>query len=482
MSRIKLELATENELDQIIEGTLKVLEEVGVEIQQEDALQLLIDAGCTADGTHVKIPRELVLKSIDQAPSVVDVYDRNGDLAMKLGERNSYFGPGPTCPSFNDLRTGEHRPSRKQDAADTARVADALPSLDFVMSLVMIADQTPSLADVHEVHAMIPNTTKPICTWAFDVDNVQAIIDMAAAVRGGYDELAEKPYVMVYCEPTTPLVHTKEPLEILMRCAKYGVPCVYTPGMIVGATAPMTMPAAMTVGLAESLTGVVIGQLINPGAPFICAGTAGFMNMKSMNHTYGCAEFSLHNGISAEVVHKLGLPAWNAAGVTDSKAIDGQAAIEGCFQVFMSLGAGGNLIHDVGFSDNGMTGSIEHMVICEDIIEMARRIYAGMDFSDPEEAFAFDVIKKVGPGGSFLIEDHTLEHYDEFCYPDLIDTDNYAKWHDGGALTITDRARNKAIKILEEHVPEPLDDAKQAQIDEIVAAAEERVANNKPVE
>ena len=477
MSQIKLTLATEEELDSLIEGTLRVMEEVGCDVYQDDALALLKEAGCEVDGNRVRIPRELVLKSIASAPNVVNVYDRNGNLAMELGDRNFYFGPGPTCPNFNDPRTGERRPARKQDAADTALVADALPNMDFVMSLCMIADETESLADVHEVDAMLRNTTKPLCTWSFDVDNVQGIIDMLAAVRGGYDELAEKPLAIVYCEPTTPLVHTKEPVEILMRCAKYGVPVVYTPGMIVGATAPATLPAAMTVGCAETLTGVVISQLVNPGAPMICAGTAGFMNMKSMNHTYGCAEFSLHNGISCEVMHRLGLPAWNAAGVTDSKAIDGQAAIEAVFQVFMSIGAGGNLIHDVGFSDLGMTGSIEHMVICDDIIRMAKRIFKGMDFSDPEEAFAFDVIKEVGPGGNFLLEDHTMDHYGEFCYPELIDSDNFDKWKGNGAMTITDRAIAKMRKLLETHVPEPVDEQLAAKLDAIVEAAEARVAS-----
>lgn len=475
MSELKLQLATDDELDELIEGTYKVMEEIGVDIFQEEAVSLLRDAGCIVEGARVRIPRRLVEKCIESAPSVANIYDREGNLAMALGDRNYYFGPGPTCPNFNDPRTGERRPSRKQDAADTALVADYLPNMDFVMSLVMISDETPSLADVHEVDAMLRNTSKPICTWAFDVENVQSIIDLLAAVRGGYGELAEKPLAVVYCEPTTPLTHTKEPVEILMRCAKYGVPVVYTPGMIVGATAPATLPAAMTVGYAETLTGVVISQLVNPGTPMIVAGTAGFMNMKSMNHTYGCAEFSLHNGISCEVAHRLGLPAWNAAGVTDSKAIDGQAAIEACFQIFMSIGAGGNLIHDVGFSDLGMTGSIEHMVICDDIIRMAKRIFAGMDFSNRDEAFAFDVIKEVGPGGNFLLEEHTMEHYSEFCYPELIDSDNYQKWADNGSKTITDRAINKMHRILDEHVPEPLDETVATKLDEIVSDAEERV-------
>ena len=481
MSKVKLTLATNEEIDSLIEGTFRVMAEVGVDVLQEDAVALLKDAGCEVDGMRVKIPRELVKKCIDLAPNVANIYDRDGNLAMKLGDRNVYFGPGPTCPNFNDPRTGERRPAKKQDAADTALVADYLPNMDFVMSLCMIADQTESLADVHEVDAMLRNTSKPLCTWSFDADNVQSIIDMLAAVRGGYEQLAEKPLAIVYCEPTTPLVHTKEPVEILMRCAKYGVPVVYTPGMIVGATAPATLPAAMTVGCAETLTGVVIAQLVNPGTPMICAGTAGFMNMKSMNHTYGCAEFSLHNGISCEVMHRLGLPAWNAAGVTDSKAIDGQAAIEAVFQVFMAIGAGGNLVHDVGFSDLGMTGSIEHMIICDDIIRMAKRIFRGMDFSDPEEAFAFDVIKSVGPGGNFLLEDHTMDHYGEFCYPELIDSDNYGKWQENGALTITDRAIRKMHSILESHTPKPLDSELASQLDVIVAKAEQRVAKNNEV-
>lgn len=467
---LELKVITEDQAKQTIDGIFRILEEIGAEIQQKDAVALLKNAGCEVDGNRVKIPRSLVEKCLESAPSVIDIYDRKGELAMSLGERNVYFGPGPTCPSFRDARTGERRPARKRDAADTARVADALSNIDYVMSLCMIADEAKGLADVHEIHAMIQNTTKPLCGWAFDASNAQSIIDMCAAVRGGLDALREKPLFILYCEPTSPLVHTEEAVEILMLCAKNGIPCVYTPGMMMGATAPATIPATITMGLAESLTGLVIAQLVNKGAPMICAAPGGPMDMKTMNHSYGAPDFYLLNSIGAEVTHALGLPTWHTAGCTDSKAIDAQAASEAMMGIICALGSGGNLVHDVGFTDLGMTGSIEQLVICDEIISMARHLYKGVEFS--EDTFAFDTIEKVGPGGNFLLEDHTLDHYSDVWYPVLGDRNPWGKWMENGGLDMTQRARVEIRKILDSHTVEPLSAEVIDALDAIVERAE----------
>lgn len=470
---LKYNVLEEQEINEIIDAGYEVMEQIGMDIHNEEALALLTEAGCDADGIRVKIPREIVEKAIETAPKTVNVYNRNGELAMELGGRNCYFGPGPTCPNFYDPHTGERRPAIKQDAADTALVSDALPNIDFVMSLCIIGDQTKTLADVHEIHAMLENTVKPLVSWAFNKENLQYMIDMCGAAIGGNDALREKPFLIVYAEPTTPLVHTKEALDKVLLLNKCGVPCIYTPGMIMGGTAPTTIAGALSVGIADTLTGLAISQLAAPGAPMIVGAAGGPMDMKTMQHSYGAPEWMLLHGASAEIFHHLNLPVFHAAGVSDSKMVDAQSAIEATMQIVNALGTGGNLIHDVGFMDLGITGSIEHLVMCDEIIAMAKRLFAGISIT-PEQK-AFDVIKKVGPGGNFLMETHTAEHFRETWSPTLIDRYGYASWEAAGKKDMTSRTVEKTKAILESHKPEALCPEAKAAVDAVLTKAEESV-------
>lgn len=231
-SRLKVEILTDQEKDEILGAAFTILEETGVNIYYDKAVELLVENGCTADGVHVKIPKQLVKDCIRTAPKSIQMYDRDGKESMILTGRNTYFGAGPTCCFFIDPYTGERRKPQKQDAANAAKVQDALPHIDYAMSLCMIADQTEDLADVHEVDAMLRNTKKPICTWAFNASNLEYVLKLCAAVAGSEEKMAEKPFVIIYSEPTSPLKHTKEAMEKVFVTTKYGVPTLYTPGMI----------------------------------------------------------------------------------------------------------------------------------------------------------------------------------------------------------------------------------------------------------
>ncbi|MEG1497421.1 MAG: trimethylamine methyltransferase family protein, partial [Clostridiales bacterium] len=305
---INFTILPDEKLDEIIEAGYHILETIGVEVNNEKAIELLKKVGCSVEGTRVCIPRSAVERALKTVPNHFKVYDRNGNEAMDLGGKNSYYGAGPTCPNFFDPRTGKRRTAIKQDAADTALICDALPNIDYAMSLCMIDDQTRGLADLHEVDAMLRNTTKPIATWAFTGNNTQTIIDMCAEVKGSLNALQEKPFLIVYAEPTTPLAHAKEALDKVMILAENKIPCIYTPGMLMGATAPVTLSGAMSVGLAECLTGLVIHQEICPGAPFIggCAGNP--MDMKNMKTPYGSPESILIHGATGEIWRHLGIP------------------------------------------------------------------------------------------------------------------------------------------------------------------------------
>ena len=339
------------------------------------------------------------------------------------------------------------------------------------MSLVMIGDKTEALADVHEVDAMLRNTTKPVATWAFNADNLAQIFALCETVAGGEDAFREKPFLIVYNEPTTPLMHTKDALEKLMLCAKKRIPCIYTPGIIMGAAGPTTLAGCMAVGLAESLTGLVLHQQVAPGAPFIggCGGSP--LDMKTMQAPYGTPEGNMFDTACNEVMRHLGLPGFDLAGATDSKCVDAQAAMECMLQFLISLLGGGNLIHDSGFTDIGLTGSLTHLVTCNEMIGMAKRVARGIDVDD---AFlGLDTIKEVGPGGNFLSTKHTFKFFKKEHYMgDIVERRSYEAWEADGAKDYGVRAAEKVKKILETHTPEPLAEDILAKMDAIVAETE----------
>lgn len=463
----RFEVLTKKERQTILEQAFRLLETNGVSIFSEEAKKYYTDNGCTVDGDTVKIPTDLVKKCISSAPSMIEMYDREGNPSMHVGGRNTYVGPGPTCPNFFDVYTGERRPAKKNDAAITARLADGLEHMDFVMSLVMISDMQKDLADIHEVDAMIRNTTKPIITWAFNAKNLQGIVDLCATVAGSLEKLQEKPFLAVYCEPTTPFIHTKEALDKLILLAKNKIPCIYTPGMIMGATAPVTIAGAMSVGAADSLAGLVLSQLVQEGAPFIGGAPGGPMDMQTMQHSYGAPEWILLHAGSTEIFHELDIPVFSAAGCSDSKTVDAQSASEAMLQIYSALATGGNIIHDIGFMELGITGSALHMVMCNELVGEAKRFLKGIEVD--EEHLAEEVIREVGPGGNYLAEEHTMEFFrDEVWFARLANRENYETWTENGSKDMTQRAQDQMLHLLKTHVPEPLSDEITAALDRMM--------------
>lgn len=472
ISNLKFGMLTNEEKELLLDSAYEVLEDVGADIHYDKAVQLLVQNGCTVEnGIRVKFPRDVVKKALSTIPSKIQFYHRDGGQAMCLTGRNVYFGAGPTCCNFYDPFTGEHRTPQKNDAGYAAKVVDALPNMDFAMSLCMIGDQTAVLADIHEMDAMLRNTTKPISTWAFSAKNLDSMIQMAAAVAGGMDKLVEKPNIVIYNEPTTPFVHTTEALEKLFLTSEYAIPSIYSPGMMVSAAAPVTVAGALVVGLADSFVGLVLSQMIRPGCPIVAGIGAAVMDMMTMQATYGDPSDALIHVGAVEIFQYLNLPTFDLAGCTDSKCVDAQAGIEGTMRIMTTMMSGGNMVHDCGFMDMGMTGSLSMLCLTDEIVGMCRRLCRGGEVS--KASIGLEDIKEAGPGGSFLDSEHTFEFFRTDLYqPKLLERRDYAAWKADGALTMGDRADLRVKEILTSHQVAPLPAEVLATMDSIVATAE----------
>lgn len=468
----RFQVFSADQVEEMHYGTLEVLRRTGVKVLVAEAREMLRKAGCWVDGEIVRFPPHLVEWAIHAAPSRVVLCNRNGQTAMELEGYKTYFGTGSDCPNVIDPYTGERRQGRLQDVADFARLADALPNIDFVMCMTIAQDLDQATADIHHFEAMINHTTKPLCFTAWNVDNLKDIVEICEVVAGGAEAFRRSPFAVLYTEPVSPLQHIVEGTTKLMYVAKKGLPMVYTPGMAFGAVAPVTSAGGLLVANAELLSGLVIAQLAREGTPFVYGGGVAIMDMLYMGVVYAAPEFLVNMGALCDMARYYQLPVFSFGGCSDAKAFDQQASLEGALWILTTALIGGNLSHDVGYINSGLTASMEMVVMSDEVIGLVRRIMDGVEVS--EETLALDVIDQVGPGGHFLGEEHTRRHFRENWYPTLINRTTYATWLEDGGLTYGQRANGRVREILESHEPEPLREETQTAVRAIVQRADAR--------
>ncbi|MCF7792255.1 MAG: trimethylamine methyltransferase family protein [Victivallales bacterium] len=463
----QFQIFSESEREMIYSAALEVLETAGVQIERKSALTLLENAGARIEGNKAYIPSYIVEEAVRNAPRKILIYDRNGNPAMRLESTHYYFGTGSDTPHFLDSYNNEIRRTVHKDIGNVAKLVDALPNLDFLMSLGLIWDEKVSMTDLYQFQEMLFNTTKPIVFTAHDLKGTKDIIKMASIAAGSEDELKKHPFIINYIEPTSPLVETKEPIDKLLYCAEQGIPSLYTPTISAGSTAPATLAGTIIQALAECLSGVTMAQLNKKGAPVLIGGVISAMDMHSGSFIYGGPDFHLMCAGMNEMSSYLGLPVYGTAGCTDSKAIDEQAAIEGVFSINLQALSGGNLIHDVGYIASGLIGSLDMVTMCDEIIAMTKRIMRGIEVD--KEHLAVETIRRVGPKGSFIADKHTMRHFkDQQWYPELMDRKNYDKWAAAGKKSCGQRINEKVKRILKEHKPEPLEKSKQDEIMKLI--------------
>lgn len=467
-------LLDDAQLEEIHLAALEILRRTGVRVDEAEARRLLQEAGCTVtDGSLVRFPAAVVEQALGKAPSRIVLCDRTGEPHAFLEGHRCYFGTGSDLPNTLDLETGERRPSLLSDVGNAARLVDALPHLDFVMSMALPSDVPPQTSDRHAFLAMVENTVKPIVFTAWDEEGVADILAMAEAVAGGPEELALRPFLLAYLEPSSPLRHSESALRKLLRMADRGLPFVYAPGPLEGATAPVTPAGSLAMACAEVLSGLVIAQLRRPGTPFVWGSGSGPLDMRTMVGVYAGPEFMLHCMAMAELAHfYYHLPVWGFAGCSDSKQPDLQAGVESALWILWAALSGANLVHDVGYIESGLTCSYEMIVIGDEVIGLVRRLLRGIEINP--ETLALEAIHQVGPGGNFLKSPHTARHCREVWYPRLFDRHPYVAWVESGRPDPVSRSREVAREILATHRPAPLPPDVRETLHAIVAEADAR--------
>jgi trimethylamine---corrinoid protein Co-methyltransferase len=466
---------TDPQIERVYQATLECLVRTGVNVHNAEARFLLAQAGAVVDGIRCRIPPHMVQDAVASNPRSFTLWGRDGQHRMQVAPGRVYFGPGPTCTYFMDPDTGERRMTRRGDPGLTALVCDALDNIDYVMSLGLIDDVPPHLAPVYEFAAMLANTGKPVLPWAYTPDNVSDIYEVAVVVAGSPAALAIRPTFAFFSTFQSPLVQTDEDLANMLWAAERGIPVVVVGGGCAGTSAPITGAGTLVISLAGALTTLAILQLKRRGLPVCIGSVPEAMDLRTARPPYGGPEMSLFSAALSDICRHLGLPFMGTAGASEAKVLDLQAAIESTMQCLLSALSGATLVHDVGFLDCAQIGSLESLVMNDEIIAMTRRVMRGIEISD--ETLMLDQIDRIGPAGEFMSTEETARRCRaEIWNPTILDRQPWDTWQATGARDTQDRIRTRLRKILTKHTPPPLPPGAAEKIAAILQAAEARIA------
>lgn len=469
MENLTLDILNQKECQDVIDSSLRIMEEVGCEVGNTETRNLLENAGCHVEDTKVFIPSSVVARALETAPKTVIVYDQEGNEALSLNARDggSYVVSGVMNIARLDFKTGEKHTTTQKDAFDAGRIIDALPHIDVATGLCFISECDPTIANLYELRALLETTTKPKLIMSGDVAELKAQVEMCALAAGGLDHFLEKPFIISGAPSTPPLTHADDVLERVLYMYEMGLPAPYISSPMIGVSAPASIVGACTIGIAESLTGLVLSQAIKRGTPFIGSCFVDGMDMKSMGFTQTCPEIMLGAAAAGSIYRHLNLPYAVHLGCTDSPTLDAQAAADISAQLLIGLLSGANLIYFSGYLEAAMSSSLEALVFCDEVISMVKQFCKGVAVT--QETLAEETTAEVGPGGTFLMTDHTLKNYRDLWVPQTFIREDFKTWKENGGKDYYARAHDKVTEILEGGKKEILSEDILAQLDAIIA-------------
>jgi len=453
----QLRFLSDQDVSRIHAAALQILDETGINVPLPEAFEAYRRAGAKpgADPQSVRLPASMVEAALKTAPSQVRLCGRDPDQDLDLHGRRVYAGTGGAEIHVLDLETGTLRLAMLQDVARLARLVDGLPHIDFYIRPVEAQDIAPEKLDVNKYFASLCNTSKHVMGNVYQVERVEEVVNMAALVAGGRDSLQARPIIsFITSWMLSPLKLNKEVTGILMEVTRHGLPVVLSSVAILGLTSPVTMAGNLALTHAEQLSGIVLTQLVRPGTPVVYGGCPGVVDMRKVIFSPGSIERHIMNAAISQMAQHIHIPNYNIGGIKDSKLPDVQAGYEKAAGICLTSLAGSNYIHHAaGRIKDGV--AYEQYVIDNEIIGMAKRAVKGIRVD--EETLALKLISEVGPGGSFMAQPHTMEHFrQELFFPVVSDRNERATWEEQGGLDGRERARAEARRILETHQALPI--------------------------
>jgi trimethylamine--corrinoid protein Co-methyltransferase len=458
-----------DEAEKIHTASLRVLEHTGIKVEHEEATALLLDAGATQDddGRILISPRmvEIALEKAQASSTEIQLFSRDGEPSILLKNGRTYFGPGSDALEIRDIATGELRPATLDDVATNVTIADAL-GFDFMMTMALPRDVDHVYPTVYA--QMIQHTIKPSVVTSASLDGLRQVYHIAETVVGGQEQLKEKPILVGYVEPMSPLHLDRESTGKLLYLAEKCYPSLFAAGANSGATAPVTMEGAVTQGNAEFLAGMVVATLKNERARLVSGANSSSMDMRTSAVCYGAPEWARTVGIYAGLGKYYNLPSWGFAGGSDAVEPNFQAGMEAYESILLALQTESTLVHDMGYLKRGYLYDPRMLVLTQMMVARGRKLLRPLDLT--EEGLASqtidDVARKKKGMDNYPSHAHTYQHFRQALWLP-------PKYFERGAnleRDLPDLLTNVVKDILANHQPQPLPAELTARIEQYLAS------------
>jgi trimethylamine--corrinoid protein Co-methyltransferase len=465
---------TPEAISKINETALRIIEEIGCEVNSEIARASLEKAGAVIDKEkrRVRLPREKVLELIGLAPSEVRLCGRDENQDIHLGDNRVYTGTGGTALYIYEPETELKRPATLDDLKNIARLVEKLDNIHLFLLPTYPNELPLEQVDINRFFAGLDNTTKHIMGGIYTLDGMQQVIKMAETVAGSAEALRHRPLISIISCSISPFIIDGEYGDLVVAIAKSGLPLVCPAEPLCGATSPVTLAGNLVVQTVDSLMGIMLAQAVNPGTPVIFGSVATNTDLRDLKYIAGSVEMGLLNAAGAQMAQFYRLPYYGTGGMTDSKILDSQSGYESAITNLLCALAGTNFIHDAaGLMEFAMTVCYEKYVIDNEILGMVMRAVEGIRVDD--ETLAFDLIKEMGPGGNFVTAKHTRrfmrkEHYQ----PSLSNRESREEWEAEGKKATWENAAEMVRTILDSpanRLPDTLRQQVLSEFKDIVA-------------
>ncbi len=480
MTHGPLPILDEAGVDRIHDASIRVLEELGIELWSEEARQLFADAGAIVEGEVVRVGRDIIDQALQTAPNSVTLTSRNAAKQIELGGNKIAFGLVAGPPAVHDEINGR-RQSNMDDYENFIRLAHYFNAIHIIGNQVAAPMELPANnrhLDTYRANLTLSDLSFH-CT-AIGRGRARDGIEMMAISRGiSVDELAESPGVITVINVNSPRRFDEEMANGLMEMSSLGQVVSVTPFTLMGAMTPVTLAAGLTQQNAEALFGITLTQLVKPGAPVVYGSFTSNVDMRSGAPAFGTPEHAKANIASGQLARRYGLP-YRSSNSSASNVVDAQAAYETQMSLWGSVLGGTNLIyHAAGWMEGGLQASYEKLVLDVEMLQHMMEFLTPIDLSD--EALAFDAMERVPTGGHFFGDPHTLERYETAFYaPMLSDWQNHGAWTESGAENATQRATKIWQTALSDYTEPALDDDRREALDDYVARRKEEIGGGEP--
>jgi len=479
----KLQLLNNDLINQVLDEAFQLLRDPGIKVQLPEARQLLAAAGAEVNETTevVRLSEKMVREAVSTVPGEFFLYNREGKPVVRYGGDAVHFDPGSSGVNMLDPKTLEHYPAQTPDLVKMLKVAESLPAYDAVSTSVVCNEVPKSIGDLYRLYLVLLYTTKPIVTGAFSVQTTNVMVDMLAIYAGGRDALAQKPMAVFDVCPTPPLIWSKFGAQNLIDLARARVPAEMVSMPLAGAGSPVTILGSVVQHAAECLSGIVIHQLSNPGAPIVWGGAPAIFDMRQGTTPMGAVETAMIDAAYAQVGKSLGLPTHTYLGATDAKSADYQAGLESGVAAMIGALAGINMISGAGMLDFLTTISPEKLVADADAIGMAKRMTRGVEVLT--DTLATAMFSGINFKADFLKqkETRTLFSKEQFLPSKVIDRGSVRTWRDGGKQDVWARATTETKKLLDAYQrPITNPDSEKALIEMVARLAHEAGMDTLP--